>query len=181
MTLYVAFLRGINVGGRNLLKMEDVRQRFTNLGFANVSSFKASGNILFETDMKPDDIVKSIKVELYKLSGRELEVFLRTSSQIREIVDLNPFKGRNADFRNLFVTFIPNKLAEEVNLPIWSRNKDVEIFLVRSGEVFSQTFLYKERYGAPNKLVENKFNLPATTRNWNTVRGIHEKVIPNYL
>jgi uncharacterized protein (DUF1697 family) len=119
--------------------MHNVRQRFTNLGFANVSSYKASGNILFETDMRLDDIVKSIKVELYKLSGRELEVFLRTSSQIKEIVDLNPFKGRNADFRELFVTFIPNKL------------------------------------------VENKFNLPATTRNWNTVRGIHEKVIPNYL
>ncbi len=181
MTLYVSFLRGINVGGHNLLKMHDVRHRFTDLGFANVSSYKASGNILFETDMKPDDVVKSIKVALDKLCGREIEVFLRTSSQIKEIVDTNPFKGRNADLSKLFVTFIHSKLAREVNLPIWSRNKDVEIFLVRSGEVFSQTFLYKERYGAPNKLVENKFNLPATTRNWNTIKGIHEKVIPNYL
>lgn len=180
MTLYVAFLRGINVGGRNLLKMEDVRQIFTDLGFANVSSYKASGNILFETDMKLDDVVKSIKMVLYRQSGREIEVFIRTFSQIREIVDLDPFKRRNADLGKLFVTFIPNNQVKEVNLPIWSRNKDVEIFLVRSGEVFSQTFLYKERYGAPNKLVENKFNLPATTRNWNTIKGIHEKVIQNY-
>ncbi len=181
MTLYVAFLRGINVGGSNLLKMQDVRKRFTDLGFANVSSYKASGNILFETEMKPDDVVNSIKRALYRLSGRELEVFIRTSSQIREIVDLDPFKGRNADLRKLFVTFIPNNQTKEVNLPIWSRNKDVEIFLARSEEVFSQTFLHKERYGVPNKLVENKFNLRATTRNWNTIKGIHEKVIPNYL
>ena len=55
MTLYVAFLRGINVGGRNLLKMQDVRQRFSALGLANVSSYKASGNNLYETDMKIEE------------------------------------------------------------------------------------------------------------------------------
>ena len=180
MTLYVAFLRGINVGGRNLLKMQDVRQRFTVLGFGNVSSYKASGNILFETDVKPEDIVKKVKGELLELSGRDLGVFLRTSSQIREIIELNPFKGREADSSKLYITFIPHRPSEEVKSPLWSRNNDVELILVRNGEVFSQTFLHKGRFGAPNKFVENEFEVPATTRNWNTIRGIHEKIIQDY-
>lgn len=180
MTLHVVFLRGINVGGRNLLKMQEVRQRFADLGFGNVSSYKASGNILFETDVKPDDIVKKVKEDLLELSGRDLEVFLRTSSQIRKIIELNPFKGREADSSKLYITFIPHKTSEEVKLPLWSRNNDVEIILARNGEVFSQTFLHKGRFGAPNKFVENEFEVPATTRNWNTIRGIHEKFIREY-
>ncbi len=180
MTFYVAFLRGINVGGRNLLKMQDVRQRFMALGFGNVSSYKTSGNILFETAGKPDDIVKKVKEELLELSGRDLEVFLRTSLQIREIIELNPFKGREADSSKLYVTFIQHKPSEVVNLPLWSRNNDVEIILLRNAEVFSQTFLHKGRFGAPNKFVENEFEVSATTRNWNTIRGIHEKIIQDY-
>ena len=180
MTSYVVFLRGINVGGRNLLKMVDVRQKLTFLGFDNVSSYKASGNILFETDMKPDDIVRKVKGELFELSGRDLEIYLRTSSQIREIIELDPFKGREADSSKLYITFIPHRQSEEVKLPLWARNNDVEIFLVRNGEVFSQTFLHRGRFGAPNKLIENEFEVPATTRNWNTIRGIHEKIIQDH-
>jgi uncharacterized protein (DUF1697 family) len=180
MTIYVAFVRGINVGGRNLLKMQEVCQRFSAFGLSNVSSYKASGNILFETDMKADDIMSKAKEELRELSGRELEVFLRTSSDIREIIELHPFKGRDVDLSKLYVTFLSNKPTDEVKLPLWSRNEDVEIFLSRGGEVFSQSFLHNERYGAPNKLVEKEFNSPATTRNWNTIREIHEKFIKNY-
>ncbi|MHA1965744.1 MAG: DUF1697 domain-containing protein [Candidatus Thorarchaeota archaeon] len=180
MTLYVAFLRGINVGGRNLLKMQQVRERFSSLGFGNVSSYKASGNILFETDVKPDDAVKKVKGELLERTGRNLAVFLRTSIQIQGIIEFDPFKGREADSNKLYITFIPHKPKEEVKLPLWSRNNDVEIILVRSSEVFSQTFLYKGRFGAPNKFVENEFKVPATTRNWNTIRGIHEKIIQDY-
>jgi uncharacterized protein (DUF1697 family) len=49
LTQYVAFLRGINVGGHNLVKMEDLRQLFLSLGFNNVKSYINSGNIIFET------------------------------------------------------------------------------------------------------------------------------------
>ena len=180
MTLFVAFLRGINVGGRNLLKMQDVCLSFSDLGFEKVSSYKASGNILFETDMKQDDIVKKVKDELLKLSGRDLEIFLQTSSQIREIIELDPFKGRKVDPSKTYITFISQKPSEEVKLPLWSRNNDVEITLVRNSEVFSRTFLHKGRFGAPNKYVENEFEVTATTRNWNTIRGIHEKIIQDY-
>lgn len=177
MTMYVAFLRGINVGGRNLLKMQDVRQEFNDLGFDNVSSYKASGNILFEANTKPDDAVKSIKTMLHNLSGRALEVFLRAALQIDEILELDPFKGREVDPSKLYITFIPNELSEGPMLPLWSRNKDVEIFLVKDSEVYSQTYLHRGSYGAPNKFIEKEFNVPATTRNWNTIRGIHEKFI----
>ncbi|MHA2384497.1 MAG: DUF1697 domain-containing protein, partial [Candidatus Thorarchaeota archaeon] len=170
----------INVGGRNLLKMQDVRQRFSALGLENVSSYKASGNILFGTDMNAEEIKSKVKDELRELSDRDLEVFLRTSSHIKGIIELNPFRGKEADPSKLYVTFIPMAQLKEVTLPLWSKNKDVEIILLRDCEFFSQTYQYKERYGAPNKFIENEFGVPATTRNWNTIIGIQERIIQDF-
>src|SRR5260221_10646488 len=49
---YIAFLRGINVGGNNLIKMSDLKKQFEDLGFTNVQTVIASGNVIFETDKK---------------------------------------------------------------------------------------------------------------------------------
>lgn len=180
MNQYVVFLRGINVGGHNLLKMQDVRQIFTLLGFENVTSYKASGNILFESNLKPTEIVRIIKQKFQAELGRELVLFLRTSSKIKDLIKHDPFKERTADPSKLYVTFIPEEAPTGIDLPLWSKNKDVEVFFVSEGEAFSQTFLHKGRYGAPNNLIEKMFNLPATTRNWNTLQGIYDKFIRDY-
>jgi uncharacterized protein (DUF1697 family) len=62
MTQYAAFLRGINVGGRKPVKMEDLRKAFAALGFQNVKTMLASGNVLFDTVVpRADALVKSIE------------------------------------------------------------------------------------------------------------------------
>ncbi len=61
MAVYVAFLRGINVGGRNLIKMKEVCQEFESIGREKVSSFRASGNILFISELEPADVVEKTK------------------------------------------------------------------------------------------------------------------------
>jgi uncharacterized protein (DUF1697 family) len=172
MVVYMAFLRGINVGGHNILKMQDIRQKFNNLGFENVSSYKASGNILFRSDTNPIDVAASIKNELRILSGREIEVFLRTSSQLNEILNLEPFEEVDSDIVKLYVTFIPNASERQIGLPLLSAKKDIEIILVRDGAVFSKAYERKGRFGVPNKFVENEFQVVATTRNWNTIIGL---------
>ena len=178
MTVYVAFLRGINVGGRNLIKMKDICQKFEFIGLENVSSYRASGNILFITEA--DGVINRIKDELHDLTGRDIEVFLRTSSEIEEILNLNPFRKRESSSAKLYVTFIPTKTQIDLALPLHTPPKDVELFLAANSNLFSQAYPRKGRYGAPNKFIENELQVPATTRNWNTIKGIFEILNRDY-
>ena len=96
MPKYVAFLRGINVGGRNIVKKETLKEVFASLGFQNVSVWKQSGNIIFETDKADLDQIKiAIQKKLQSLLGGNVEVFLRVLSYIEELVEHNPFRNIN--------------------------------------------------------------------------------------
>jgi uncharacterized protein (DUF1697 family) len=108
LSQYVAFLRGINVGGHNLVKMEYLRQMFLSLGFNNVRSYINSGNIIFETsEIDLNAIIKGIHRELNELLEGDVKVFLRNMSQVEEIIVLNPFKDIKSQTTKLFVTFLP--------------------------------------------------------------------------
>jgi uncharacterized protein (DUF1697 family) len=173
MMQYVAFLRGINVGGHNLLKMEDLRQRFTSLGFNNVSSYKQSGNIIFETSAIDSNVIsKGIQRELYELLGGNIKVFLRTMPQVEEIVQLNPFKEIKSRTTKLFVTFLSDEPSIKPAIPLKSPSMDVEVILIRNREAFSLARSKKGRFGTPNSFIETKLGVSATTRSWATVKGI---------
>lgn len=181
MSVYVAFLRGINVGGRNLIRMKDICQKLESVGFHNVASYRASGNILFESEEKQNHIVEKIEKELHNMTDSDITVFLRDSFEIEEMVESEPFKGRESNSAKLYVTLISHKTPLDIVLPLKSLHADVEVFLLKDGNVFSQAYLRKGRYGAPNKLVESKFKLPATTRNWNTIMGLLDVLKRDYI
>lgn len=84
MPLYVAFLRAINVGKRQV-KMEALRGYFTELGFRNVRTFIASGNVIFEAPGKPAAIEKKIEQHLQTALGYEVETFVRTLDELRRL------------------------------------------------------------------------------------------------
>ena len=176
MAVYVAFLRGINVGGRNLIRMKDVCQKFEAIGLEKVSSFRASGNILFISELESADVVDRTKEELRKLVERDAEVFLRTSSQIEEIMKLDPFRERESSSSKLYVTFIPSTIQIDFTLPLYTPHKDVELFLVDNGNLFSQAQRRKGRYGAPNNFIEKDLQVSATTRKGNTLKGIFQSL-----
>lgn len=165
-------LRGINIVGHNILKMEELCQRIDSLGFNNVSSYKQSGNIIFETSDNSNTINKRIQRELYGLLGVDVKVFLRTMMEVEEIVQLNPFKKVKSNTAKLFVTFLPAELSRKTRLPLKSKNKDVEVILLRNCEAFSLAYEKKGRFGHPNNFIEKKFNVLASTRNWTTIKGI---------
>lgn len=91
MGRYVAFLRGMNLGGRRL-KNEELRLRFEELGFADVATFRASGNVIFSTDRaKPEAIVARLEEGLEGSLGYEVPVFLRSAAEVLEIAAHVPF------------------------------------------------------------------------------------------
>ena len=84
---YLALLRGINVGGKSLVKMADLRGAFESMGLAGVTTYIASGNVLFRAPrQKREELAARIESELTRTFGMELKVVLLTETQLRTVV-----------------------------------------------------------------------------------------------
>ncbi|MCL4429127.1 MAG: DUF1697 domain-containing protein, partial [Chloroflexi bacterium] len=95
MFRFVAFLRGINVGGHIVVK-EKLKEAFTSMGFQNVSTYRQSGNVIFDADAADTQEIKAkIEDKLHSTLGYEVAVFVRTIPQLKSIIDLDPFKNQN--------------------------------------------------------------------------------------
>lgn len=181
MTSYIAFLRGINVGGHKLIKMEELNKIFVSLGFKNVKTFIQSGNVLFDASSKNSKTVeKKIEDGLKKSLDYEVRTTVRTIEQIKELIELDPFKkfsklsSKEAKF---YVSFLYDEPESKPKLPYKSPEKDFEIISMNTlsnREIFTvaypnvkkggdfMTFISKEFKGESKK-IQN------TTRNCNTI------------
>jgi len=172
---YAAFLRGINVGGHNKIKMETLREMFAALGFENVKTYINSGNVIFET-VKTDDVRLASKIEkaIQAEFSLNIKVMVRTIAEIEEIINNNPFDGQFENDKDLHVLFLEEYLAEEKRELLLSNNNENEMFAVQDREIFcllrvgfSDSLLGKDYIG-------KKLKVSATARNWRTVNKISE-------
>ena len=175
MPRYVAFLRGINVGG-HVVKKEKLQEAFTSLGFQNISTYKQSGNVVFESDSgNIDEIKKKIESKLQEALGYDVAVFVRNIAQLKEIVDSEPFKKQNKEGTSFLVTFLTGVSTKfPVELPATIPKSTAQVVSRKGMEVFSETHGGGE--GAlPNPFLESKLKMKTTTRNMNIIREIVEK------
>lgn len=107
MTRYVAFLRAINVTGRRLT-MDKLKAEFEALGFDDVSTYIASGNVIFEATGTDAELERRIESHLDKALGYEVATFVRTSKEIAKLAAAEPFKGK-ADGDSHYVGFLRTK------------------------------------------------------------------------
>jgi uncharacterized protein (DUF1697 family) len=174
MTLFVAFLRGINVGGRSV-KKEVLQQAFTALEFQNVGTYKQSGNVIFEAESANIEQLKKIITE--KLRAKldyDVIVLIRTIEQLKCILEKKTFEGQNPEGTSFLVTFLPTITDFPVELPRSIPKSTAKIISANGSEVFSVTHGNGE--GAlPNPFIESKLKLKATTRNLNILREIVKK------
>jgi uncharacterized protein (DUF1697 family) len=175
MGCFVAFLRGINVGGHIVLK-EALQNAFNSLGFQNVVTYKQTGNVIFETkDTNPQEIKIKIEDYLKRTLGFEVPVFLRIIPQLKEILTDDPFKNQNSEGTSFLVTFLSAAPTSSLlSLPATIPKSTVQILAVKGMEVFSVTHGGGE--GAlPNPFLEQKLKVKATTRNINVLKEIVNK------
>ncbi len=176
MTRFVAFLRGINVGGR-YVKNETLKKALASLSFQNVFTYKQSGNIIFETDFKnTEELEKKIETNLKEKLGFDVTVFVRGIAQLKEIIESEFFKGRhNKENTSFLVTFLKSCLARfPIPLPTTIPKSTAQLISISGTEILSETHGGGE--GAlPNPFIESKLKMKATTRNINIIREIVEK------
>jgi uncharacterized protein (DUF1697 family) len=168
-TKYIAFLRGINIGGHNV-KMERLRELFSQLGFADVRSYIQTGNIFFETT-ETDRLALADKIQQHLLAalGYEVPTFLRTVREVEQLLQLEPFKDIEVtpDTR-LFVIFTSESLPNDLALPLSSAKGDFEIIATMSAEAFAVMRLINDRPGNPAALIEKTFKVKTTSRFFGT-------------
>jgi uncharacterized protein (DUF1697 family) len=170
-TTHVALLRAVNVGGRGVVKMTDLRDAFAGAGCANVRTFIASGNVVFDArGAKPQGLFTRIRAAARDLLGAEPGICFRTLEEIDEVVAFNPFGKLTADKAlKLYVAFLDRAPASAPALPFAAPKELCEITACRPREMFVVSRRKPNgMYGFPNGVIES-FGVVSTTRNWNTV------------
>src|SRR5580700_981750 len=110
MTKYVAFLRGVNVGGR-IIKMAELKECFESLGLRSVITILQTGNVVFETDTKQSELKIVIENGLIKKFRYPIKVQVYSLDKLKDIVASNPFKA-DSDHHN-YVLFFENNLGKQ--------------------------------------------------------------------
>ncbi|HET9135245.1 MAG TPA: DUF1697 domain-containing protein [Candidatus Kapabacteria bacterium] len=166
---YVAFLRGINVGGHKLIKMDELTSIFSSFGLKNVKTLLQSGNVIFEVPTS-STLVKKIESGLLKSLGYEVKVILRSIDEIEAMIALDPFKQYEASKdTKLYVTLLPEAPSAMPKLPYVSEKEGFEIIQIEGGEIYTVTHRLKSDTFGSLAYIEKTFGKYSTTRNWNTI------------
>jgi uncharacterized protein (DUF1697 family) len=172
---YVAFLRGINVGGKNKIKMETLREVCSALGFENVKTYINSGNIIFETAKTADKtLAAKIESTIEKEFGLNIKTIVRSIDEIKDLVESNPFAGEFENDKDVHVFFLDEEMPAEKSELLLSNNSENERYFVRNREIFCHL-----RVGVLDSLmgrdyIAKKLKILSTARNWRTVNKILE-------
>src|SRR5437764_5133630 len=126
--IYIALLRGINVGGHTVA-MARLRGLFAELGLANVRSYIQTGNVFFESDAEDRSALRRrIEAHLQASLGYAVPLCLRTVDEVERLVALDPFRGVpvTPDVR-LSVTFLAEPAAVDLPVPYRTPKEDFEL------------------------------------------------------
>jgi uncharacterized protein (DUF1697 family) len=180
MPRYVAFLRAINVGGHTV-KMERLRALFAELGYGEVETFIASGNVAFRADGKDEAALEAeIEPHLQRGLGYAVATFVRTPAELAKVAALRPFAAADLDAPGhaLHVAFLKRAPAKEAAKKLLELRGDYDDFHVRGREAY---WLVRGRLSdstlTPARL-EKTLGVPATLRNATTVRKLAAKYLP---
>lgn len=181
MTSYVAFLRGINNIGHKTVKMAELQHVFEAIGFQNVKTIMASGNIVFDS-VRPESAHLRSEIEnvLENKLGYPVYVVLRLLDELRLLVLSNPFSQIKITPRTKFIlTFLSEKPIHRLTLPYKSPERDFTILRITGGEIYSEvTLLPGIRPYRIIGFLEKEFGKKITTRNWNTILKIVKRTDP---
>ena len=184
---YVALLRGVNVGGHKPLKMADLRKAFDDMGFANVLTVQASGNVLFDaagTEAAEDIHRLAARIEegLGRIFGSSIAVIVRPFAEIERLVASDPFKGVaiGPDTR-LYVTFLSPPAGSGTGISPEDSSRgiadaargNVRRVDATAGHVLT-VITVSPRWGTTELMawLEREYGAGITTRNWNTIAKI---------
>lgn len=171
MTTHLALLRGINVSGHNMIKMDALKTTLENIGFQNVQTYIQSGNVFVETEEEsPAKVGFLIKQEIFKVFGHEVPVVVIGKDDLEACFRNNSFlKEKDMDIKKLYVAFVSIALrSDNINDLKMSQVKPDEA-TIDANRIYIKYAVGAGKTRFDQKYIEKKLNVIATIRNWNTV------------
>lgn len=173
---YVALLRGINVTGKNMIKMETLRATFESLGFKNVKSYINSGNLAFDCAKASEvKLVAKLEQAIKKDFGISISVMVREQKSIADILANDPFAGQYETHKQMHVLFIRDEMPADKQAALAEQQTTREKFAVKGREIYAmlldgvaESVLFRKNF------IEGKLKTAITGRNWRTVQKLAE-------
>ena len=176
MPTYVAFLRGINVGGKNKVPMAELRDLMSQLGFKNPRTLLQSGNAVFESDETSiSKLEKALEGGIKERFGISVDLMVRTGAHLKETADSNPFPSEAAHSpHHLLVLFMKEPVAAGGVDALQAAIKGPELVRRGGSEVY---MFFPDDIGhskVTSKIMDKHLGASSTGRNWNTVLKLLE-------
>jgi uncharacterized protein (DUF1697 family) len=169
---YLALLRGINVGGKNLVKMTELRSAFDELGFDDVATYIQSGNVVFRAPRERGDALTArIESELGRRFGVELKVVLLTEAQLRGVVADAP-RGFGGDSHLCDVIFLRKPLTVKRVMGLVDLRDGIDRAWAGKGVVYFSRLAARASGSRISKLVARPEYQDMTIRSWTTTRKL---------
>lgn len=177
MTTYIALLKGINVGGNNIIKMADLKQYLTAMGLSNVRTYIQSGNVLFESAKEEKILQSEIEQEIYKRFGFQVLVVLRTSEEMKQLIDQSPFPKEkieaiqaSKEVEVFYVAFFNEPLSQKEVDYLSDSKADNESFQIIGRDLY---MLFNDSIRFSKLAVAlPKIKAMNTVRNWKTINKL---------
>jgi uncharacterized protein (DUF1697 family) len=173
MTHCIAFLRAVNVGGR-LVKMDALRAAFEELGLAEVKTFIASGNVIFEMRARQlGALERQLEAHLETAFGFEIDTFIRTAAELAAAAAHAPFDAAlSTGVQTRVVGFLREPPSEAARATLAAMNSAVDHFALNGRELYWWSRLKQSESTFSNAAFEKALRMRATFRGLNTLQRI---------
>ena len=174
---YVALLRGINVGGKNIVPMAGLRTCLEELGFSDVATFIASGNVILRSDKRADKVRTLIEAALprsFKLHSQLVKVLVLTRAQLQAVVDDKPrgFGEQPGKYHSDAIFLMGISAAQAMR--VFDPRQGVDRVWPGQGVIYSQRLSSQRTRTRLTKIVGTPAYKSMTIRNWNTTTKLLE-------
>ena len=171
MSTHIALLRGINVGGRNMIAMADLRGLMEDLGLSGAKSLLQSGNLVFDSPKLGDDALERLlEQETAKRLKVAADYMVRSDAELKKIIARNPFpREAKDDPSHLLVMFLKAAASKEKVEALQSSIKGPEMVHRDGRHLYIVYPAGIGRSKLTGTLIEKSLGLRGTARNWNTV------------
>jgi uncharacterized protein (DUF1697 family) len=177
MIIYIALLRGINVGGKNIIKMAELKLVFESMGLCDVKTYIQSGNVLFKTYEVEEDLHKKIEHGIEKAFGFVVPVILRTATELEHIIENCPFSEdevskaeATSEGECLYVALLTHAPAQEKIQLLDVYRSESDNYRIQGRDVFLLFHNSIRNSKVANNL--HRLDVLATVRNWKTLNKL---------
>ena len=174
-TQYVAFLRAVNVGGR-IVKMTELKRIFEGAGLDDVSTFIASGNVIFSSTKAAQKLEPQIEAALQKALGYQVTTMLRTASDVGGIATREAFPAKSVGNGTVFVGLMQNAASTAAVKRALSLQTDIDSLRVVGREIYWLARASFSNATISAAAIERALQTPVTFRNMNTLRRLAVKL-----